>query len=62
MKEKRISHIHCPVNGWDCPYYTNKGHPCRCLLDDPYYDCDDFASMWDADDDYVDDDWIESEE
>ena len=61
MKEKRISHIHCPVNGWDCPYYTNEGHPCRCLLDDPYYDCDDFASMWDRDDDYIDDDWIESE-
>ena len=62
MKEKRILHIHCPVNGWDCPYYTDEGQPCRCLLDDPYYDCDDFAAMWDKDDDYIDDDWIESEE
>lgn len=56
MKEIRIPHIHCPVNGWDCPYYTDEGQPCRCLLDDPYNDCDDFAAMWDADDDYVDDD------
>ena len=55
MKEKRIPHIHCPVNGWDCPYYTNEGQPCRCLLDDPYNDCDDFAAMWDKDDDYIDD-------
>lgn len=62
MKEIRIPHIHCPVNGWDCPYYTNEGHPYRCLLDDPYYDCDDFAVMWDKDDEYIDDDWIESEE
>ena len=61
MKEIRIPHIHCPVNGWDCPYYTNESHLCRCLLNDPYYDCDDFASIWDADDDYVDNDWIESE-
>lgn len=62
MKEIRIPHIHCPVNGWDCPYYTNEGHPYRCLLDDPYYDCDDFAAIWDKDDEYIDDDWIESEE
>ena len=62
MKEIRIPHIHCPVNSWDCPYYTDEGQACRCLLDDPYNDCDDFAAMWDADDDYVDDDWIESEE
>lgn len=62
MKEKRILHIHCPVNGWDCPYYTDEGQSCRCLLDDPYNDCDDFAAMWDKDDDYIDDDWIENEE
>lgn len=52
-----IKHIHCPVNGWDCPYYTDKDHPCRCILENPYYDCDDFASMWNEDDDYIDDDW-----
>ena len=52
-----MKHIHCPVNGWDCPYYTDKGHPCRCRLDEPYMDCDDFAAMWDADDDWFDDDW-----
>lgn len=62
MNEKRKLHIHCPVNGWDCPYYTDEGQSCRCLLDDPYNDCDDFAAMWDKDDDYIDDDWIESEE
>ena len=58
----KIKHIHCPVNGWDCPYYTDKDHPCRCILEKPYEDCDDFASMWNVDDDYIDDDWIESEE
>jgi hypothetical protein len=55
---KTVKHIHCPVNGWDCPYYTDKNHPCRCTLADPYKDCDDFASMWDEDDDWEDDDWI----
>lgn len=56
------NHIHCPVNGWDCPYYTDKGHPCRCTLENPIEECDDFASIWNIDDDYIDDDWIESEE
>lgn len=50
-------HIHCPVNGWDCPYYSDEKHPCRCTLDNPFEDCDDFASMWDEDDDWLDDDW-----
>lgn len=54
---KVIPHIHCPVNGWDCPYYTDKGHPCRCTLEDPYADCDDFATMWDVTDDWIDYDW-----
>ena len=44
-----VEHIHCPVNGWDCPYYKNG----VCQLDDPMSDCDDFASMWDEDDEYV---------
>ena len=29
MKEIRIPHIHCPVNGWDCPYYTDEGEAGR---------------------------------
>ena len=60
--KKTIKHIHCPVNGWDCPYYTDHKHPCRCRLEDPMKNCDDFASMWDEDDDYIDDDWVEEEE
>ena len=52
-----IEHIHCPVNGWDCPYYTDENHPCRCTLADPMKDCDDFTTMWDENDDYIDDDW-----
>lgn len=52
-----MKHIHCPVNAWDCPYYSDKGHPCRCLLEDPLKDCDDFAVFWDEGDDYIDDDW-----
>lgn len=56
-KAKKVKHIHCPVNGWDCPYYTDENHPCRCTLADPMKDCDDFATMWDEGDDYIDDDW-----
>lgn len=52
-----MKHIHCPVNGWDCPYYTDEGHPCRCMLENPMEDCDDFAAFWDPEDDYHDDDW-----
>lgn len=53
-----VKHIHCPVNGYDCPYYTDKNHPCRCTLANPMEDCDDFATFWDEGDDYIDDDWI----
>ena len=56
--KQNIKHIHCPVNGWDCPYYTNENHPCRCTLADPMKDCDDFATFWDEGDDYIDDDWV----
>ena len=52
-----IKHIHCPVNDWNCPYYTDEKHHCRCTLEDPMKDCDDFATMCDEDDDYIDDDW-----
>ncbi len=58
----KIPHIHCPVNGHDCPYYTDKDHPCRCTLYDPYMDCDDFYAMWGDDvttEEYTDDDWEE---
>lgn len=45
-------HYHCPVNGWDCPYYkdtdTIEGEEefCLCSLSDPIAECDDFYSMW----------------
>lgn len=58
MAKQIVKHIHCPVNGWDCSYYTDKNHPCRCTLTDPIKDCDDFVTMWDEDDDYIDDDWV----
>lgn len=45
----RIGKVYCPVNGWDCPYFHNG----ECGLDDPYKDCDDFANLWDEDDDYI---------
>ena len=61
MEEKRIPHIHCPVNGWDCPHYTDEGQSCLCTLENPMENCDDFAAMWDRDDDYIDDDWIQSD-
>ena len=38
-----VKHYHCPVNGFDCPYYEDG----ICGLDDPLADCDDFASLWD---------------
>lgn len=47
-----MTHIHCPVNAWDCPYYSDNPYPCACTLQAPYEDCDDFASMWDAGDDW----------
>lgn len=52
-----MKHIHCPVNAWDCPYYSDEGHPCRCTLSNPMEDCDDFAVFWDEGDDWLDDDW-----
>lgn len=57
-----MKHFHCPVNGWDCPYYKGKTEingvteACVCTMDDPYNDCDDFyASYGDCDpEDYTD--------
>lgn len=58
-------HFHCPVNGWDCPYYKDEPHhPCVCTMENPYEECDDFIGMYDAlaegigeinPDDYTDD-------
>ena len=51
-----MRHYHCPVNGWDCPYYKDDtSHPCQCTLDNPYEECDDFASMYDEGEEYWDD-------
>lgn len=52
-----MKHYHCPVNGWDCPYYKDEpDHPCQCTIDsDPFYECDDFASMYDEGEEYWDD-------
>ncbi len=57
-------HFHCPVNGWDCPYYKDteiiKGNEEHCLCNypgDPYYGCDDFYEMYGDDcsvEDYAD--------
>ena len=42
-------HFHCPVNGWDCPYYEEHlNHNCVCTLKDPMTECDDFASAWEG--------------
>ena len=48
-----MKHFHCPVNGWDCPYYKDGG---LCTLENPIEECDDFYGMWgDCDpDDYTD--------
>ena len=57
-----MKHIHCPVNAWDCPYFTDRYHSCRCTMEDPF-DCDDFVFHWEESDpdDYYDDDWELSE-
>lgn len=55
-----IRHYHCPVNAVDCPSYTDEGHPCRCLLNDPYEECDDFYFHWGDDverHEFTDHDW-----
>ena len=53
----QMKHYHCPVNAWDCPYYKDEpNHPCVCTIEgDPFYECDDFAGMWNDDDEYWDD-------
>ena len=43
-----MKHYHCPVNGWDCPYYKYQiGEEfCLCIIDNPIDECDDFYAMW----------------
>ena len=43
-----MPHIHCPANGWDCPYW-DKG---ICTIDDPFSECDDFAYFYKEGEDY----------
>ena len=60
-------HFHCPVNGWDCPFYRDMGfvanveEHCLCDLSNPYEECDDFFCIWKGNSpeeytDYVDED------
>lgn len=57
-RKVKVFHIHCPVNGWDCPYYMDRNHSCVCALKRPEMDCDDFCAFWDSGDDFIDDDWV----
>ena len=63
----KIILYHCPVNGWDCPYYIDSqdfdGEPEYCLCGmgfdglNPYEECGDFYVMYGDDcdpDDYTD--------
>lgn len=56
-EEEKRGHIHCPANGYDCPYWKNG----KCGLwsekegyIDPYEECADFVAFWDEGDDYID--------
>ena len=51
-KEKLFGHVHCPVNAWDCPYWK-KGICTMYPESDPIEECDDFATFWDVEDDYI---------
>lgn len=62
-----MKHYHCPVNGWDCPYFVNKTNidgkeeSCICGMTfdnfNPYTECDDFYSAFgdcESEKDYTD--------
>ena len=59
---RKGKHYHCPVNGWDCPYYIDskeiegETEYCLCGIDVPIEECDDFYGMWGdcEEDDYTD--------
>lgn len=57
-------HIHCPVNGWDCPYFDANGICMMYPESDPIQECDDFAFFWEEGEDYIcyDDHEAEDEE
>lgn len=46
MAGKSKGHIHCPVNGWDCPYYGKYGTCKMWPESDPVEECDDFYYFW----------------
>lgn len=51
----RNKHIHCPANGWDCPYYKNglcKMEEMDADVKSVYYECDDFAYFYEEGEDY----------
>lgn len=55
-KIKKTGHIHCPCNGYDCPYW--KDGICSLYSKendwaDPWEECSDFGMFWDKYDDYV---------
>ena len=37
--------IYCPLNGWDCPYYTEGG---ECICEKPEENCDDYMTFWES--------------
>lgn len=63
-----MKHYHCPVNGWDCPFYIDEKvldeetEYCLCGMGfdgfNPYEECDDFFMMYGEDcepENYTDD-------
>ena len=55
--DKPKGHIHCPANGYDCPYW--KDGICSLYSEeenwaDPLEECDDFGFFWEEGDDYID--------
>ena len=54
-----MKHYHCPVNGWDCPYFAEEEmHYCICTCPNPMEECEDFQTQWEGatEDEYTDDD------
>lgn len=46
IANKKRKHYHCPVNAWDCPYYSDSPESCICTIDSPFNECDDFYNIW----------------
>lgn len=50
-------HFHCPVNGWDCPYFSEEDmHYCICTCPNPMEECEDFQTQWEGttEEEYID--------